>query len=428
MSRGHRNGSVSRQRRRLTLLIAVLAVTAATVGLPGTKALAAPMFHGSLTIAAVAPFTGADAVLGPKYQTACLAASQAINLSGGILGKKVNGKVVDTRGDPADAVPAVRQMYATTSNLSLVIGCTSDEASTVVPVLDAHKTVSFCMTGESEFDAIHFPYFFRLVPPDAADSVAMVKIAKNKGFKKIALAFGNDAGSQTFVQPALNAIKANGMTVVSNQTLDINATTFNTEAQAIVASHPDAIMMEALGAAGVAILQEVYQLNNNKMIPVIGTSAMIDPLFFSGITTAIGTQNFIKSFDADNGTVNFSGPAYPLYKRLVLAQAGKVKGVPSFPGLRLGISGLSTTYLTGTLTLLVASLTNCQAPVLGRHVVIALALIVGAGLGAVVALDVPRLAPAVPIVVLTFVDVCGEIVFRHRTRQRALASLARKAA
>lgn len=103
-------------------------------------------------------------------------------------------------------------------------------------------------------------------------------------------------------------------------------------------------------------------------------------------------------------------------------------GIQSTAVLRLGISGLSTTYLTGTLTLLVASLTNCQAPILGRHVVIALALIVGAGWGAVVALDVPRLAPAVPIVVLTFVDVCGEIVFRHRTRQRALASLARKAA
>jgi branched-chain amino acid transport system substrate-binding protein len=322
------------KRKRLTLLIAVLTAIAATVGLPGMKANAAPKFKGALTIAAVAPFTGADAALGPKYQTACLAASQAINLAGGIMGKKVNCKVVDTRGDPADAVPAVRQMYATTSNLTLVVGCTSDEASTVVPVMDAHKTVSFCMTGESEFDSIHFPYFYRLVPPDAADSVAMVKIAKNKGYKNIALAFGNDAGSQTFVKPALDALKANGMAVVSNQTLDINATTFNTEAQAIVASHPDAIMMEALGAAGVAILSEIYQLNGNKMIPVIGTSAMIDPVFFSGVTTGpIGVPTFIKNFTADNGTVNFSGPAYPLYKRLVLAQSGKVKGVPSFQGL-----------------------------------------------------------------------------------------------
>ncbi len=158
--------------------------------------------------------------------------------------------MVDTRGDPADAVPAVRQMYATTSNLALVIGCTSDEASTVVPIFDAHKTVSFCMTGESEFDSIHFPYFFRLVPPDAADSVAMVAIAQRHNYKNIALAFGNDAGSQTFVQPAQNAIKHAGMNVVANQTLDMNATTFQTEAQAIVAAHPDAILMEALGAAG----------------------------------------------------------------------------------------------------------------------------------------------------------------------------------
>jgi uncharacterized membrane protein YoaK (UPF0700 family) len=103
-------------------------------------------------------------------------------------------------------------------------------------------------------------------------------------------------------------------------------------------------------------------------------------------------------------------------------------GIQSAAVLRFGISGLSTTYLTGTLTQLVASLTKRQEPVLGRNVVILLALIVGAGSGAAVALDVPRLAPAVPIVVLAFVVVCGEIVFHRRTRQRVVASLARKAA
>jgi ABC-type branched-subunit amino acid transport system substrate-binding protein len=333
LSSGSGTQLATRMRRRFTLLAAATALVTTAVGLPSVTSTAGAL-SGTITIAAVAPFTGADAVLGPKYQTACFAAAQEIDKFGGVLGKKVVCKTVDTRGDPADAVPAVRQMYATTPNLALVIGCTSDEASTVVPVFDAHKTVSFCMTGESEFDSIHFPYFFRLVPPDAADSVAMVKIASLKGYKNIALAFGNDAGSQTFVAPAIAAIHRAGMNVVSNQTLDINATTFQTEAQAIVQSHPDAILMEALGAAGVALLTEIYQLNNNKMIPVIGTSAMIDPTFFSGVTTGpIGVQNFISNFDADNQTVNFGGPAYPLYKKLVLAQAGKVKGVPSFQGL-----------------------------------------------------------------------------------------------
>jgi branched-chain amino acid transport system substrate-binding protein len=351
-----RGGLVERSRRRLVLVASVLALLTSMVVLPVAEgASGASSFKGSITIAAVAPFTGADAALGPKYETACYAAAQAINAAGGVLGDQIKCKTVDTRGDPADAVPAVRQMYATTSNLALVIGCTSDEAATVVPIFGAHKTVSFCMTGQSEFDSVHFPYFFRLVPPDAADSVAMVQIAKRHGYKNIALAFGNDAGSQTFVAPALSAIKAAGMNVVSNETLDMTASTFQTEAEAIVQAHPDAILMEALGAAGVALLTEIYQLNGNKMIPTIGTSAMIDPVFFSGVTSgAIGTQNFISNFDADNQTVNASGPAYPLYHKLVLAQAGKVPGVPSFPGL---LSANGTVHLYDGINLAALAMT-----------------------------------------------------------------------
>jgi len=323
---------LARLRKKVTWFVApVMALATMAIGLPGGVAHAS---SSSITIATVAPFTGVDAVLGPKYATACLAATQEINKVGGISGHKVKCKTVDTRGDPADAVPAVRQMYATTSNLALVIGCTSDEASTVVPVFGANSTVSFCMTGESEFDNVKFPYFFRLVPPDAADAVAMVAIAQNKGYKKLALAFGNDAGSQTFVQPAITAIgKDAGASVVANETLDISATSFQTEAQAIVSAHPDAILMEALGAAGVALLTEIYQLNGNKMIPVIGTSAMIDPTFYSGVTASIPVATFIKSFDADNQVAPAATAAYPLFKRLVLAQAGKVKGVGNFSTL-----------------------------------------------------------------------------------------------
>ncbi len=94
-----------------------------------------------------------------------------------------------------------------------------------------------------------FPYFYRLVPPDLSESYAMVAIAKNRHYKRIALAFGNDIGSQTFVQPAIAAIKKAGMKLVANETLDLNATTFRTEAEAIVAAHPQVILTEALGPA-----------------------------------------------------------------------------------------------------------------------------------------------------------------------------------
>ena len=79
-----------------------------------------------------------------------------------------------------------------------------------MPVINTHKTVMFCMTGQSEFDHVKFPYFYRLVPPDLAESYAMTVIAQNLHYKKIALAFGNDIGSQTFVNPAVAAIAKAG--------------------------------------------------------------------------------------------------------------------------------------------------------------------------------------------------------------------------
>jgi ABC-type branched-subunit amino acid transport system substrate-binding protein len=289
----------------------------------------------TLTVADLAPFSGPDAALGPTYLVSCDGATQAINNAGGVLGHKLSCKGVDTRGDPADAVPAARQMLATTSNLALVIGVTSDEAASVVPVLNASKTVTFGMTGQSEFSSTHYQYFYRLVPPDLEESYAMIAIAQRLGYHKIALAFGNDIGSQTFIQPAITAIGKAGMTMVANETLDLSASTFRTEAAKIVAAHPDVILTEALGTTDATFLSEVKQLNGGKMIPVIGTSACISPDWYKSVSAAIGASTLASSFHADNLVTETSGPAYTPFYNAIMSEQGKV-----------GSSGNFATYLT----------------------------------------------------------------------------------
>jgi len=280
----------------------------------------------TLTIADVAPFSGVDAALGPTYLATCYGATSVINAHGGVLGHKFTCKSVDTRGEPADAVPAVNQLFASAPNLALVIGCTSDEAASVVPIINARKMNMFCMTGQSEFDHVHFPYFYRLVPPDLEESYAMVVIAKNLGYNKVALAFGNDIGSQTFVQPAIASLKKEGITVTTNQTLDLKATTFRTEAEAIIRSHPQAIMTEALGTADPTLFAEIKQLNGGKTIPIIATSAAISPPFYKAAAAAVGASTFASNFHADNLVVESSGPAYAPFKAALLSQQGKVPG------------------------------------------------------------------------------------------------------
>jgi branched-chain amino acid transport system substrate-binding protein len=280
----------------------------------------------TVTIADVAPFSGPDAALGPTYLATCYGATSVINAHGGVLGHKLACKSVDTRGEPADAVPAVNQLFASTPNLALVIGCTSDEAASVVPVINARKVAMFCMTGQSEFDHVHFPYFYRLVPPDLEESYAMVVIAQRLGYKRIALAFGNDIGSQTFVPAAVASLKKMGMILTTNQTLDLKATTFRTEATAIIQSHPQAIMTEALGTADPTLFGEIKQLNHGKMIPIIGTSAAISPAFFKAAASAVGASTFTSDFHADNLVTETSGPAYGPFKAALLSQQGKVPG------------------------------------------------------------------------------------------------------
>jgi ABC-type branched-subunit amino acid transport system substrate-binding protein len=336
--RPRRAGGSSRTRARPARVLAVVAAAALASGAAACgSSTSSSGSKGSVVFADVAPFSGPDAALGPTYLVSCEGTANAINKAGGILGHTVSCTSADTKGDPADANPAVGSLLARTPNLSLVIGCTSDEASAVVPILNSHKTVMFCMTGQSEFDHTHYAYFYRLVPPDLAESYAMTVIAQNLGYKKIALAFGNDTGSQTFVQPAIAAIAKAGMSLVANETLDLNATTFRTEAEKIVQAHPDAIMTEALGSADPTLFSEIKQLNGGKMIPIIGTSAAISPAFYQASAKAVGAADFAANFHADNLVTATSGPAYNAFTQALLAVKGKVANAQT---------GNFTTYFT----------------------------------------------------------------------------------
>src|SRR6202035_537193 len=141
--------------------------------------------------------------------------------------------------------------------------------------------------------------------------------------------------SQTFIAPAIAAIKKAGMTLVSNQSLDLNANTFRTEAATIAAAKPDVIMTEALGPTEAAFLSEAKQLNGGKMIPVIGTSATISPDWYKSVAAAVGASTLASSFHAANLVTATSGPAYGPFQQAIMSEKGKV-----------GSTGNFDTYLT----------------------------------------------------------------------------------
>lgn len=315
---------------RLGASILVL-IVAATAACAGSSTQSGPKFD--LTVGALLPFTGADGFFGPPEDAACLPAARVINANGGVMGHMLKCGNFDTRGDPADAVPAARQMIGSNPNLMVVIGCTGDEASAVVPILNANHTPMFCLTGQSEFNQSSFTYFHRLIPPDAYEAYAMVGIALFVNhYTRIALVFGNDIGSQTFVGPAQKAIQNLGGTVVINQALALGQSSYRTEVEKLIQANPQVILTEAMGPTGATYLSELKQLNHG-LIPLIGSSSLIDPAIFQALSAAVGVNDLIKYLTADSLETNFGGVAFDEFKNNLLASAAQLDKPDQYLGI-----------------------------------------------------------------------------------------------
>ena len=310
-------------------LAAAAATLLAACGGGGGSSSGSGLGTGNLLVGVLAPFSGADASFGPRYLAGCYAASLSINGAGGIGGRQVSCQQFDTKGEPADAVPAANSMIAGNSNLMGVVGCTSDEASTVVPILDRSHIPMFCMTGQSEFNKTTAKYFHRLVPADSYDAYAMIGSAlfgpNHAPYNRVALVFGDDIGSQTFVGPAVAALSKLGVTVAINQAIHLGAASYRTEVAKMLETHPDVILTETIGSAG-TYMKEVKQQNGGKVIPFIGTSATIDPVWFKQVVDAIGLQDFLANYTAVDLKLSLQGAGYDEFVTQLTTADSKFSG------------------------------------------------------------------------------------------------------
>ena len=96
----------------------------------------------------------------------------------------------------------------------------------------------------------------------------------------------------------------------------------------MIATHPDVILTEALGAAG-TYMKEVKQQNGSTM-PFIGTSATVDPVWFKQVSDAIGIDDVLKYYSAVDLGFTFSGPGYDEFLTQLTASASTFADAPKY--------------------------------------------------------------------------------------------------
>jgi ABC-type branched-subunit amino acid transport system substrate-binding protein len=301
--------------RRLGFLcMALVALVAAGCGGSGKG--------GSLVVGNFNPFSGGDADFGPEMVGGCIPAVRLINSAGGVLGHSVKCVAVDTRGDPADAVPAASKMIATTSNLVGVLGPSADEAQATVPVIDGSKIPMFADTGEAAFDHSKYAYFYRLTPADDVKGYALAQWAHDRGYTRAAAVFGSDIGAQSDVPTLLRAFEKLGGKIVSNQKVALDQSSYRTEVTQMLASKPEVIFTEADPQTDATFLSELKQLHG--LIPVISTETSLQANWLKAVQGAIGAPSLAKYVTGMQPYAPTSGPAWTAYDKSLLASSAKV--------------------------------------------------------------------------------------------------------
>jgi len=272
-----------------------------------------------LIIGMVNPFSGPDAAFGADMNAGCVAAVQVINANGGALGHTFKCVPIDSKGDAADAVPAVTKALAEYPNMVGVIGPGTDAATATMPLLEQAQMATIGANGDVSFNQNSYKYYWRITPSDTGNAVAMVVAAKALGYKNAALVFGNDAGAQTSVPGIQHSWPLVGGTIVDTESLVPSQPSYQTEAAKVAASHPDVIFTETDPQTAATFFGALKTMG--KLVPIIGTEPTIIPTWYSAVKGAIGAADLQKNY---LGLEQYTppGPGQDGYKTALLADQG----------------------------------------------------------------------------------------------------------
>jgi ABC-type branched-subunit amino acid transport system substrate-binding protein len=180
----------------------------------------------------------------------------------------------------------------------------------------------FADTGEAAFDKSKYRYFYRLTPADDVKGLALAQWAHDQGYTRAAAIFGSDIGAQSDVPSLVTAFQKLGGTIVSNQKLALDQSSYRTEIEHMLAAKPQVIFTEADPQTDATFLSELKQLHG--LLPVIGTETTLQAAWLKAVGGAIGQSDLAKYVVGMQPYAPSSGPAWKAFDKALLASSKSV--------------------------------------------------------------------------------------------------------
>ena len=228
-----------------------------------TQCAAPASLSGTVTIGAMFDLSGSASVYGLVQHAAVALAAQQINESG-YLGDGVTLEVnfQDVATDPQQAIN-IMTTFVDDGNVVAVIGPTlSTEAVASVPVAQEAglPVMGVSNTASGLREALGDFYHRASLPESAVIPGTIAQATAALGLANVGVLYGNDddftlSGYDVFVQ----ALADNGVNIVGEETFAKGDVDFNAQLTALLGQNPDALVVSALAAEAIQIINQARQ-------------------------------------------------------------------------------------------------------------------------------------------------------------------------
>jgi branched-chain amino acid transport system substrate-binding protein len=209
-------------------------------------------------------FTGPAKSYGQGESLGLQIAADELNKTGGILGHKVEIKMVNDQSNPTQGVSGLQQLLSSgvTPNLFWA-GSSSTVTQAELPTLMSGKIISFDATSASNLnDPSMYPYYFATNQTVASSIPAFVTAAKQQGWSKVAMIYGNDVSGQASEKAYATALAAANIKLVSASYSD-TALNMTPQLESLRSQNPSGLIVSGFGTAAIYVVKSRAQIGWN---------------------------------------------------------------------------------------------------------------------------------------------------------------------
>ena len=265
--------------KKFILCLALIAALLVSCGGDAGNNDAAPAPEGdTVIIGGLAPLTGSAAVYGNTAAQGARLAFKEINEAGGILGKQVDFRLEDEKGDVTEAVNAYSKLMD--EGMVMLLGDVTSKPSLAVAELANEDGMPMITPTGTQLDITEGkPYVFRACFTDPFQGEILAIFAKDTLNAKTVAVLSNNSSeySQGVADAFIAKAEELGLELIAHEGYSDSDSDFRGQLTSIKSKNPDLLMVPDYYDKDALIALQAHEvgLNAPSSVPMVGTASSV---------------------------------------------------------------------------------------------------------------------------------------------------------